>query len=320
MQIITAKNSGFCFGVKNAVVLAENAAIEHGGKQIFTLGKLIHNESITNKLAESGIQSVETLEQLLTVAKMPANTVVIIRSHGVSNNIMQQLIIRGFIVIDATCQYVKKTHNIVSENYAKGHAIIILGQDNHPEVIGINGHCNNMAIIIDSIEDVEQKLSAVCNHLSSTQKICTVVQTTFDVNKHTILKDKIEEFFNGKAALSTQKNSLKKKYNNVENFVEFFNTVCYTTKVRQQEAVSLSKKCDIMLVLGSDKSSNTTKLLQLCLKQNPHSYLISRLSDLDAITIKNESCIGITAVASTHDEFVQKVTKHIYGKRVRNRD
>ena len=265
MKIIVAKNAGFCQGVKSAIKLAKS--IPHG---CVTLGKLIHNELVIKDLESQNIKSIETLDEY-------TSGVLLIRSHGAGKDIYDTLNARKIEYKDATCPFVKKIHEIVYKAYSEGKSIIIIGDKNHPEVIGTNGWCEYNATIVSTEKDIE--------NLDPNKEYCVVAQTTFDVSTYNHLL-----------------NLIKIKCNLVVNN----STICYTTSQRQQEAEELSKICDLMIVLGSKTSSNTTKLYDIC-KKNTKTVLIEKISDLKSIEYKNLNIVGIVAGASTPQELIMEV-------------
>ncbi len=270
MNITIAKNSGFCIGVKNAV----DTVISLGREGVYVLGELIHNESVLNKIASLGVKTINDISEI-------ESGTLIIRSHGVSKKIIDELSLKKDIkVIDCTCPFVKKIHKIVSEHYNNGSRIVIVGKAEHPEVVGINGWCNNSAIILDSDENIP---SAIFD----ADKVCIVAQTTYSVEKF----DKI----------------LKKITINSVKTVDIFKTICYTTMERQAEADSLSKKCDAMVVIGGNQSSNTKKLYDICLNNCKDTYLITQPNRLDYKKLKCYNSVGIVCGASTPYEQAMEV-------------
>lgn len=272
MEIVVAKSAGFCFGVKRAVKLAFDNA-ENKGKT-YTYGHLIHNDYVINKLQNNGIQSIEDLSVL------QPNDTIIIRSHGTTKSIIDYLTALNVNIIDATCPFVKKIHNIVQDYYTKGYKIIIFGEKTHPEIIGINGWCDNAGIILDDFDE---------KHFDINEKICVVFQTTFPYEKF---------------------KKIEKKIVNRYNLVVFFNTICYTTIDRQEEINSLSKNCDYVVVIGDKKSSNTNKLLNIAKSNNKNTFLIEKPIDVESIckNMKSKNCkLVITAGASTPNELIKEV-------------
>ena len=270
MQIIVAKNAGFCKGVQNAINSAYS--IEGG---CYTFGNLIHNEIVLKQLEENNIHAINSLDEF-------KGGTLLIRTHGVGKDVYDELEKRGIHYIDATCPFVKRIHDLVKENYDNGKKIIIIGDKNHPEVVGTNGWCNYEGIIISNEKDVES--------LDPNLDYFCVAQTTFDSY---LYKNII--------------NLVKNKVNLVANA----NTICYTTTGRQEEAEKLSKKCDLMLVIGSKTSSNTTKLFNIC-SNNCSTYLIENLADLKSVEYKNNNVVvGIVAGASTPQELIMEVKRHM---------
>ncbi|MDE6188713.1 MAG: 4-hydroxy-3-methylbut-2-enyl diphosphate reductase [Clostridia bacterium] len=265
MPITVAKNSGFCQGVKRAVDVAMKIDAPAA-----VYGKLIHNESVLEKLKDRGVECIDDLEKL-------DGRKLIIRSHGVGKDIYDYLDENGVDYVDCTCVFVKKIHKIVYENYLAGKQIIIIGNPEHPEVKGINGWCENSAIIFNGETDVK---------FDEDKEYCLVVQTTYD-------HEKVERF-------------IKFLQNNIKT-LDRNNTICYTTLCRQEECNSLSKDCDLMLVLGSKNSSNTSKLFDISAKNCPQTFLIEKLSDLESVKVDKKIKIGIVAGASTPPELIEEV-------------
>ena len=261
MKVYLSKNAGFCMGVKRAI----DTALKKENEVAYILGNIIHNETVLLELKNKGLITVESENDV------ESGKTVIIRSHGAKKSVLDYFMNKNVTVIDCTCPFVKKTQNIVSEYYGKGYQIVIIGKSNHPEVIGINGWCNDSAIIIDG-EDFGDKL----NNL---EKVCVVCQTTYSLEKFERILKKISNL------------SLKT--------VEIFKTICYTTMERQNEAEMLSKKCDAMVVIGSATSSNTARLYDICKKNCNATYLVSKPDGLDYKKLKNYNSVGIVSGAST---------------------
>lgn len=270
MKIELAKNAGFCFGVQRAVDMAFKKA-EEFDKTIYTLGPIIHNEQVVKRLEEKGVTAVNSVEEL------KKGDIAIIRTHGVPKNVYDSAEQKGIEIIDATCPFVKKIHNIVKEMNEKGFQIVIVGDASHPEVIGINGWCENSAIIISTPEEIDK--------ISDKNDLCFVVQTTF-------LK-KIWEKIKKIAKTSCQE-------------VLTFDTICNATENRQHEAEILSKKADCMIVIGGTHSSNTKKLVDICKRACPDTYHIETADQLPD-NIMNRSIIGVTAGASTPEWIIKEV-------------
>ena len=177
MKIQTAKTAGFCFGVNEAVKKAFELAKSKEGN-IYTFGPLIHNKEVIRKLEDQGVFVIDDLND-----ERIKNSTVLIRAHGITPETQDKLEGLNCNVVDATCPFVKKIHNLVREEYEKGRQIVILGDPSHPEVIGINGYCNNEAIIIES----EDQARELCNRLPKDAEISVVEQTTSSINKYAII-------------------------------------------------------------------------------------------------------------------------------------
>ncbi|MCT4544105.1 MAG: 4-hydroxy-3-methylbut-2-enyl diphosphate reductase [Vallitalea sp.] len=277
MKVLVAKSAGFCFGVDKAVKTVYDNI---DNKPLYTYGPIIHNNQVVKDLEDKGIKVINSLEELITLPKGK----VIIRSHGVGQQVYNYITENGFEVIDATCPFVKKIHRIVNDYSKIGDTIIIVGNPNHPEIIGIQGWSTSKPFIIQSKEDAEKL------NLDINTPLCVVAQTTFNNLKY---KEIIEIF-------------LKKGY-----YVNIKDTICSATKKRQEEAIHLSKKVDKMLVVGGKHSSNTKKLYQLCKNQCDNTYHIETIEDLELLGFGNNETIGITAGASTPMNIIQEVITHV---------
>ena len=275
MEITVAKSAGFCFGVQRAVDSVYKELEENSGK-IYTFGPIIHNEQVVEDLNKRGIEVIDTVEQL---KKIKEGTVVI-RSHGVAKEIYDILEQQKLKMVDATCPFVKKIHNIVLDESNNGKTIIIIGNDNHPEVEGIKGWVNGEVIVINKEEQIE-KLS-----LPEQTKVCIVSQTTFNHNKFKYLVEIIR----------------KKGYD-----ITVVNTICNATHVRQVEAQKISSKVDGMIVIGGKNSSNTQKLYDICRNECENTFYVQTVKDLNLHELKSLKSIGITAGASTPKNIIEEV-------------
>ena len=275
MEITVAKSAGFCFGVQRAVDSVYKELEENSGK-IYTFGPIIHNEQVVEDLNKRGIEVIDTVEQL---KKIKEGTVVI-RSHGVAKEIYDILEQQKLKMVDATCPFVKKIQNIVLDESNNGKTIIIIGNDNHPEVEGIKGWVNGEVIVINKEEQIE-KLS-----LPEQTKACIVSQTTFNHNKFKYLVEIIR----------------KKGYD-----ITVVNTICNATHVRQVEAQKISSKVDGMIVIGGKNSSNTQKLYDICRNECENTFYVQTVKDLNLHELKSLKSIGITAGASTPKNIIEEV-------------
>lgn len=275
MEITVAKSAGFCFGVQRAVDSVYKELEENSGK-ICTFGPIIHNEQVVEDLNKRGIEVIDTVEQLKEIKE----GTVVIRSHGVAKEIYDILEQQKLKMVDATCPFVKKIHNIVLDESNNGKTIIIIGNDNHPEVEGIKGWVNGEVIVINKEEQIE-KLS-----LPEQTKACIVSQTTFNHNKFKYLVEIIR----------------KKGYD-----ITVVNTICNATHVRQVEAQKISSKVDGMIVIGGKNSSNTQKLYDICRNECENTFYVQTVKDLNLHELKSLKSIGITAGASTPKNIIEEV-------------
>ncbi|MGN0264142.1 MAG: 4-hydroxy-3-methylbut-2-enyl diphosphate reductase [Oliverpabstia sp.] len=277
--IKVAKTAGFCFGVKRAVEKVYEQ-VELGKENIFTYGPIIHNEEVVADLESKGVRVLASKEEL----EMLREGTVVIRSHGVPKEIYQLIEAKGLECVDATCPFVKKIHRIVEKESNNGRHIIIIGNDKHPEVEGIKGWCNGPVTVISDEEEAENLA------VLPEEKLCIVSQTTFNYNKFQELVEILE----------------KKRYDRI-----VLNTICSATEERQLEARQIACEADTMIVIGGRHSSNTQKLYEICRKECKNTYYIQTLVDLDTRPFQCIGCVGITAGASTPNNIIEEVHKHV---------
>ncbi|MGL5695131.1 MAG: 4-hydroxy-3-methylbut-2-enyl diphosphate reductase [Peptostreptococcaceae bacterium] len=276
MKVKIAENAGFCFGVKRAMNMAWNE-LEERKDGIYALGPLIHNKQAVSRYEEKGLKTVDDLIEI------PQNESVIIRSHGVGEEIYLKSKDQNITIIDTTCPFVKKIHKLAKDYKEEGYQIIVIGDKNHPEVIGINGWCNEEAIIIKDKEEVNSI------NFNNNKKYCVVAQTTINLE---LYYDIVE--------------ILSKKLKDVI----FKNTICSATKERQFSARELSREVDCMIVVGGKHSSNTQKLVNICSEIVP-TFAIETKEELHIDNLKNFDMVGITAGASTPDWIIFDVISYI---------
>ncbi|MCL2838357.1 MAG: 4-hydroxy-3-methylbut-2-enyl diphosphate reductase [Oscillospiraceae bacterium] len=278
-RIKIGKSAGFCFGVKNAVDAAYSNA--NNDKPIYTYGKIIHNDYVVDDLKRRNVPPISD------PAELPENATVIIRAHGIAPNELALLRHRGAKIIDATCPYVAKIHEIVSEDYKLGRQIIIAGDENHPEVKGINGYCDNTAWIVNAVNPQSAELTAPLPK-EPNNPITIVSQTTM---RQDIYKQ-IVKFF-------------KKRFTDVK----IYDTICSATINRQTEGAEIARNSDVCIVIGGASSSNTNKLFEVCKQHCEHTFQIENAAELDKIKkfINKNTIVGITAGASTPAEIIEEV-------------
>ena len=277
MNVTIAKNAGFCFGVSRAVELVEEAAKQ--GKNVSTLGPIIHNRHQVGRFEEMGVSVISEPEDAV-----PGSTV-IIRSHGVSRAVQQRLEKMGVEIIDATCPFVKRIHGIVERAEAEGRLPVIIGTRTHPEVTAIAGWCTQCRIF-EKPEELENW--AKSGEVSPDTPICMVCQTT-------------STEFLWKMCGETA----KKLFTNLK----IFDTICKATEFRQNEAAKLSTECQAMVVVGDAKSSNTGRLAMICREHCGKVFLVDNADELNAEDFRGVTAVGITAGASTPAWIIKEVNK-----------
>jgi 4-hydroxy-3-methylbut-2-enyl diphosphate reductase len=273
MEIILSKFSGYCYGVKKAVSVADESIDKY--EDIYSLGSLIHNKRAVEKLQNKGLQIVDDIEE--------KNKNIIFRSHGVEKKYYDYANKNNLNVIDTTCIYVKKIHQIVEEKYKDGYEIIIVGSKKHPEVIGINSWSDYKAQFVEEIADTDKL------NIDEEKSYAVVFQTTFNIEKYT----KIVEI-------------LKEKIKNVE----IFNTICSATKKRQDFALQLADEVDMMIVIGDTSSSNSKKLYELA-NEKVKSIFIEDVTELKEVMFEGVQKLGVTAGASTPDFVIDEVIEYL---------
>ena len=284
MDVRVAETAGFCFGVQRAVDKVYEL-IATGTAPIYTLGPIIHNEEVVADLERKGVSVIEE-EQIPGITE----GTVVIRSHGVGQDVYDKLKKPGISCVDVTCPFVLKIHRIVERESRKGAHIVIIGDPTHPEVQGICGWCQGDYTVIKSLEDAENF------SFSGLKEVCVVSQTTFNYNKFKELVEILR----------------KKRYdNNVLNILNVLNTICNATEERQKEAKAIAGEVDTMLVVGGRHSSNTQKLFEICKKECGNTYYIQTPVDLDSEMFHRSSCVGITAGASTPKKIIEEVQEHV---------
>ena len=281
MKVILAKSAGFCFGVRRAVDTVYEQVERRNGK-IYTFGPIIHNEEVVADLEEKGVCVVETIQEL----KKCRDGTVIIRSHGVGKSVYELLEAENIPYVDATCPFVQKIHRIVEQYSREGCHVLIIGNENHPEVEGIKGWSANTAetSVISTVEEADEFA------LETGKKVCIVSQTTFNNKKFQELVEIIS----------------KKGYD-----IIVLNTICNATQERQTEAKAIAAEVEAMIVVGGKNSSNTQKLFEICKKECENTCYIQTLEDLDLSKLRSINSVGITAGASTPNKIIEEVQKNV---------
>lgn len=284
-EIIRAKEMGFCFGVKEAVELAEKLAEAEKDRKIYMLGMLVHNEHVIDKLTKQGVGIIEEAALLEDRDNLQEGDIVIVRAHGTIKPVYDKLIERKVQVYDAACVFVTSIRKTLQEKEDEGYEIIFLGDINHPEVKGIVSFGKTVRNI-RGVEDLKGL------YIDESKRYALLTQTTLNKNKFQEVKKYIES-----------------NYHNID----IFDKICGATYVRQKAVEELAKEVELLLVVGGKNSSNTKKLYEISKKINLNTYLIQDENSLDGEWFKGVKKVGITAGASTPEEVIIKIENIIRG-------
>ena len=271
MSVRIAENSGFCFGVKRAIKIALEAA--QGNHEIVTLGPIIHNPQMVEKLASEGIERVNKVSEI-------RGKPTIIRSHGVKKEVLEELITNKIEIINATCPYVSKTQEYAKELSEQGYLVVIMGDKNHPEVRALSSYIEGECLIVANAEDIPEE---------KYQKVGIISQTT---RKITDLQKLVNTF-------------IPKCHE-----MRVMNTICNATSIRQESTLELAKESDLMIVVGGRNSSNT-KMLAKISEDFVETFHIETACEIDKEWFKDKKNIGLTAGASTPDWVIVEVYNKI---------
>jgi 4-hydroxy-3-methylbut-2-enyl diphosphate reductase len=273
MKVLVAEKCGVCLGVKNAIMLAKKTLAEQS--TVYSLGPIIHNDEVVHELAQKGLKAINSIEQI-------DSGTVLIRSHGATKQQLQEIEKRGLNIVDATCVLVKRLQKISHKLNQDGYKVVIIGDEKHPEVQAIVGFAENVAVI-GSQADLQK--------LSGHGKLGIICQTTQSPDHFAEMIAEIA----------------KKGFSELK----IINTLCREAIKRQNSAVELCRKVDIMFVLGSLHSANTRKLAELCRKYNEHTYHLQNWQKLDKKIIYGKMTAGVTAGASTPDRVIQEFVEKL---------
>jgi len=275
MEVIVADNAGFCFGVKRAIKMA-NDTMDAAGARAKSLGSLIHNPQVVNSFRKRGLEVVADLDSV-----DPEDTV-IIRSHGVGPELKNQAVGLGLKVVDTTCPFVTKAQQYAAKLIADGYKVVMIGDKNHPEVIGVVAHTQNQAIVLDTVEEAEK--------LKFIPRMGVVFQTTHAIGH-------VQEVVG--ALLKRGKE------------VRVFNTLCGATTSMQKTAIELSGEVEAMVIVGGRQSANTAQLAEVCRKVNPRVLQIEAADEIQEDWFQGLTRVGLSAGASTPDEVIAEVLDRI---------
>jgi len=279
-KIVLARNAGFCYGVKRAMAIAEETAKKNSDKPVYTFGPLIHNPQAVSYLESISIHSINNLDNA-KIGKL------IIRSHGLPPHIVTEAIKKGFEIVDATCPFVRKAQDLAKTLLKNGYNVAVIGEAEHPEVIGIVGHTNGKAVIIEDEYDIKK--------LKGKRKIGIVTQTTQSI-----------EYFQ----------YLVMKILNIGKEIKIYNTICGATQKRQKATLELANKADMMVIIGGKNSANTTHLAQLARKTGKPTYHIEKVGEIKNEWFRHKNIVGISAGASTPGYVIKEII--LYLKSLRN--
>ena len=270
MEVILADNLGFCYGVKRAIQLAEDSAAP--GQVTNTLGPIIHNPQMVAKLAENGVGTVDSLDEV-------KEGTIIIRSHGVGPKVYDRVEAMGLNMVDATCPHVRKAQSSAKMLADEGYQVVIIGEKRHPEVKSIIEWAGDGAVAIETEEEADS--------LPKYGKLGVVAQTTFSAPKFKLIVERLLD---------------------KSSDMKILRTICTATDQRQSAAMKLAAEVDLMIVIGGKNSANTTRLAQLC-SDKCKTYHIETADELRDDWFDKIKKIGITAGASTPDWIIKEVYK-----------
>jgi 4-hydroxy-3-methylbut-2-enyl diphosphate reductase len=268
MEVLVAEKCGFCPGVRNAITLAKKTI--QGKKEVHSLGPIIHNEEVVRQLAQAGLKTIDSVDQISTGT-------VLIRSHGATQKEIQTLEKKGVNIVDATCVLVKRVQKIARVLHEEGYKVVIIGDKNHPEVKAVVGSSPDVEVVGDE-SDLDK--------LNKYKKLGVICQTTQSPDFFANMIGHI-----GRLEFSE---------------IKIINTLCRETMSRQEAAVKLCRQVDIMFVLGGLHSANTRKLAELCKKHNSQTWHLQNWDELDISILSGKRVAGVTAGASTPDEVIKE--------------
>jgi 4-hydroxy-3-methylbut-2-enyl diphosphate reductase len=270
VNVTVAPGAGFCFGVKRALKIAFDAA-KKGDGPIVTLGPIIHNPQVVAKLEQEGLTVVTD------AAEIEQGTLVV-RSHGLPESVLEQVGERGVAIVDATCPFVKQAHDCASQLEREGYAVVVVGEEDHPEVLSITGNLETEATVVGGpgglsrVGDVE-RVGVVCQTTQPLEHLRAVVNALLDRTRE----------------------------------LKIFNTICEATVERQESALDLARSVDVMIVVGGRNSANTRRLWELCREAGCDAYHIETKNELEPSWFEGKVNVGITGGASTPQWIIDEI-------------
>ncbi|MBC7287958.1 MAG: 4-hydroxy-3-methylbut-2-enyl diphosphate reductase [Armatimonadetes bacterium] len=274
LRIVISPHAGFCFGVRRAIRLAEEATAQRG--QVYSLGPLIHNRQAVERLRDLGLIPVESIDEV------PDAAPVMIRTHGAGPALVREAQQRGHEIVDATCPFVARAHKSARRFHEQGYQVFVLGDRSHPESLGIVEYTGGEAIIVEEPEEIDQ--------LDLAPRVAIVCQTTQRFDRLQALVQ---------AVLPRVQELL------------VANTICDATTQRQQASEALAHEADVMLVVGGYHSANTRRLYEICSATGTPTYHIEVPEEIRAEWVSGARTVGITAGASTPDEIIAAVAERV---------
>jgi small subunit ribosomal protein S1 len=274
VKVIVAPGAGFCFGVKRALKIAFDAAKEGDGP-VVTLGPIIHNPQVVAKLEEEGLRVVDRADDI-------RDGTLVVRSHGLPERVMDAARERGVAIVDATCPFVKQAHNCAVQLEQEGYGVVVVGEEDHPEVLSITGNLERPATVVDGPNGLSR--------LGDIGRVGVVCQTTQPLDHLRTVVD----------ALLERTTELK-----------IFNTICEATLERQESALELARRVDVMIVVGGKNSANTRRLWELCREAGCDAYHIETKDDLEPRWFEGKSEVGVTGGASTPHWIIDEIVRAI---------
>ena len=275
MEVIVADNAGFCFGVKRAIKMA-NDTLDQAAGPVKSLGQLIHNPQVVTLFQRRGLEVVADMDEV------DRDGTVVIRSHGVGPEVKQSAAQRGLRVVDTTCPFVTKAQQYASKLVTEGYKVVMIGDKDHPEVIGVVAHTNDQAIVINTVAEAEK--------LKFIPRMGVVFQTTHAM-----------------AHVQEVVGALLKRGKEVR----VFNTLCGATTSMQKTAVELAPDVEAMVIVGGRQSANTAQLAEVCRKVNPKVYQVESAAEIEAAWFDGIRRVGVSAGASTPDEVIAEVVERL---------
>jgi 4-hydroxy-3-methylbut-2-enyl diphosphate reductase len=276
MRVLVAAKCGFCPGVRNAISTAEKILAQAGPQEhVYSLGPVIHNEDVVERLSKSGLRTVASVDEI-------DSGTVLIRSHGVAPQELERLKQKGLHIVDATCVLVKRVQQIAKQLEEEGYQVVIIGEESHPEVQGVMGCVKHVVVVADESD---------LHKLPSDGRLGVVCQTTQSPAHF------------GRTLGAIGRGSFRE--------LKVINTLCREAVKRQESAISLCQKVDVMFVLGGLHSANTGRLAELCKKHNPATFHLQNWEELDKNVLFGKNIAGVTAGASTPNWIIDEFVKHL---------